>query len=145
MEMHLVHISNQLDKENKSATADGDVPEGLAVLGFLFEVGCILGTLALPLPQMSKAQVSKKDNAMLLPITHLLKKIPNWKEETEFEEEFPDVRSFKIFLSPSPIRNHVKSLKSYHQPKYLLCFALTHFFPQIDALVKDAMNGNQCE
>ena len=40
--MHLVHISNLLDKENKSATADGDVPEGLAVLGFLFEVGSIL-------------------------------------------------------------------------------------------------------
>ena len=39
--MHLVHISNLLDKENKSATADGDVSEGLAVLGFLFEVGSI--------------------------------------------------------------------------------------------------------
>jgi len=72
MEMHLVHISNLLDKENKSATADGDVSEGLAVLGFLFEV-------------------TEKDNVMLLPITNLLKKIPNWREETEFEEEFPDI------------------------------------------------------
>ena len=39
MEMHLVHIAHTLDKENKSATDPDNVPDGLAVLGFLFEVG----------------------------------------------------------------------------------------------------------
>lgn len=65
MEMHIVH------KFSKPATEEVD-PEYLAVLGFLFEV-------------------SEKDNAMLLPITDLLKKITNWDGETEFEEEFPNL------------------------------------------------------
>ena len=38
MEMHLVHIAHTLDKENKSATDPDNVLDGLAVLGFLFEV-----------------------------------------------------------------------------------------------------------
>jgi len=66
MEMHIVH---KFSKSSKSKKLD---PEDLAVLGFLFEV-------------------SEEDNAMLLPITDLLKKITNWDDETEFEEEFPNL------------------------------------------------------
>ena len=46
MEMHLVHIASKLNKENRSATDPENIPEGLAVLGFLFEVGyhrCLTG------------------------------------------------------------------------------------------------------
>ena len=39
MEMHLVHIASKLNRENRSATDPENIPEGLAVLGFLFEVG----------------------------------------------------------------------------------------------------------
>ena len=42
--------------------------------------------------------MSEEDNAMLLPITDLLKKITNWDDETEFEEEFPNVSS--LFWKP---------------------------------------------
>ena len=50
MEMHLVHIASKLHKENRSPTDPENIPEGLAVLGFLFEVGyhrCLTGILYL--------------------------------------------------------------------------------------------------
>ena len=91
--MHIVH---KFSKSSKSKKLD---PEDLAVLGFLFEVCSNLSIYIDPLEMETQgSQVSEEDNAMLLPITDLLKKITNWDDETEFEEEFPNVSS--LFWKP---------------------------------------------
>ena len=85
-------------------------------------------------------KVSEEDNAMLLPITDLLKKITNWDDETEFEEEFPNVSS--LFwkpvksLTPKVIWTHCSS-----ESHILVFCSFPWLFPQLAGLVKDAING----
>ena len=51
---------------------------------------------------MTSTQVSEEDNPLLLPITNLLEKIIPFGDETEFEEEFPNVSNLIITNTTNP-------------------------------------------